>query len=69
MYVLCNISRRLLILPVARVFDCTSGVRLDVKISPKMPQTESKVAPRATVLLTKINLGLVNPRWRKFFGY
>ena len=37
-----DISESLLLLPVARVFDHTSRVCLDVEVSPKMPWTKSK---------------------------
>ena len=44
--VLCDISQSRLIRPVARVFDHTSTVCLDAKVSPKMLCTKSKAVSK-----------------------
>ena len=44
------VSPKVSILPVARVFDYSRGVRLDVKVNPKIKQTESNVVSEGSGL-------------------
>ena len=44
-------------------------VCLGVNFNPKMARSKRKAFPRVLALFPKMNLGLANARWRKFFGY